>query len=144
MYIGEIAKLTGATPKAIRHYEALGLLGDVKRAGVYRIYSAHELRQVKLIKQAQSMGFRLSELRPVLEGQAKEPNWLQLCRQIEQKRISIQKEIVRLGAIDMHLHQIQDEIHSCLGLSRLGELDAERCDALLDTSLDAIRHQNFS
>jgi len=30
MYIGEVAKLTGASVKAIRHYEALGLLGQVE------------------------------------------------------------------------------------------------------------------
>ncbi len=26
MYIGKASKLTGATPKAIRHYEAIGLI----------------------------------------------------------------------------------------------------------------------
>ena len=32
MYIGEIARLAGTSPKALRHYEALGLLGDVRRS----------------------------------------------------------------------------------------------------------------
>jgi MerR family copper efflux transcriptional regulator len=68
MYIGELAKLSGATPKAIRHYESLGLLAKVKRVGVYRVYSDIELGQVKLIKQSQILGFRLSELLPVLVG----------------------------------------------------------------------------
>ncbi len=31
MYIGELAALTGATPKAIRHYEKLGLLPVAKK-----------------------------------------------------------------------------------------------------------------
>ncbi|MFZ6749219.1 MerR family transcriptional regulator [Undibacterium sp. Ren11W] len=62
MYIGELAKLSGATPKAIRHYEALGLLGKVARSGVYRSYGAQELAQIKLIKQAQVLGFTLSEM----------------------------------------------------------------------------------
>ena len=33
MYIGQLAALTGATPKAIRHYEKLGLLKEKKRQG---------------------------------------------------------------------------------------------------------------
>lgn len=33
MYIGEVSKLTGASAKAIRLYESLGLLGTVVRKG---------------------------------------------------------------------------------------------------------------
>lgn len=94
MYIGELAKLSGATPKAIRHYESLGLLAKVKRAGVYRVYSDIELGQVKLIKQAQLLGFRLSDLLPALPGENAEPDWPQLITQIEHKRTSV-KEWIR-------------------------------------------------
>lgn len=38
MRIGEIARRTGASAKAIRLYEARGLLGAVARAGSYRQY----------------------------------------------------------------------------------------------------------
>ena len=31
MFIGQLAKLTGCTPKAIRHYEQLGLLPEPLR-----------------------------------------------------------------------------------------------------------------
>ena len=68
MYIGEIARLAGTSPKALRHYEALGLLGDVRRSGAYRVYTQQDLAQVKLIRQAQVLGFRLAELLPVLAG----------------------------------------------------------------------------
>ncbi len=34
MYIGELASLTGATPKAIRHYEKLGLLPVAKEKAI--------------------------------------------------------------------------------------------------------------
>ncbi|OGB21348.1 MAG: hypothetical protein A3I66_04620 [Burkholderiales bacterium RIFCSPLOWO2_02_FULL_57_36] len=115
MYIGEIARLTDASPKAIRHYESLGLLGRVTRAGSYRVYSENEVRQIKLIKQAQALGFRLSELRAVLEGHSGEPDWLGLTRQIDLKRTGIREEIQRLRSLDVHLGQINEEIRSCLG-----------------------------
>ena len=62
MYIGELAALTGATPKAIRHYEKLGLLPVAKRKGNYRIYEAIDVQSVKMIRLAQAVGFSLSEL----------------------------------------------------------------------------------
>ena len=62
MRIGELARLAGTTPKAIRLYEALGLLGAVARVGSYRQYGESDLDRVRLIRQAQALGFRLSEL----------------------------------------------------------------------------------
>jgi MerR family copper efflux transcriptional regulator len=111
MFIGELAKLSGASPKAIRHYEALGLLGKVARNGVYRVYSESELAQVRLIKQAQALGFRLSELLAALTGAG--TDWSRLSLQIEQKRLSIQAEIRRLTQQDQQLAQINQEILSC-------------------------------
>ena len=47
MYIGQLAALTGATPKAIRHYEKLGLLPVAKRQGKYRVYENLDVQSVK-------------------------------------------------------------------------------------------------
>ncbi len=114
MFIGEIARRTGASPKAIRHYEALGLLGQVTRAGSYRVYTDDEVRQVELIRQAQSLGFRLSELLPALEGGAGEPDWQGLAQQIDGKRACLREEIQRLRRLDAQLGEIGAEIRACL------------------------------
>ena len=113
MYIGGISKLTGASPKAIRHYESLGLLGDIHRTGCYRVYSDGEVAQIKLIRQAQALGFRLAELRPYLRDAA-QPDWPGLARQIEHKRADVQAEARRLRALDAELQQIHAEILSCV------------------------------
>ncbi len=115
MYIGGISKLTGASPKAIRHYESLGLLGEVTRAGHYRVYSDAEVGQIKLIRQAQALGFRLAELVPFLRSGAAQPDWPGLARQIEQKRGDIHDEIARLRRLDAQLRDINEEIRACLG-----------------------------
>jgi MerR family copper efflux transcriptional regulator len=57
-----------AYPKAIRLYEELGLLGIIKRHGKYRVYGERDLERVQLIRQAQQLGFRLAELKPILTG----------------------------------------------------------------------------
>jgi MerR family transcriptional regulator, copper efflux regulator len=48
MLIGEVAKRTGASLKAIRLYESLGLLGRVRRKGSYRVYSEENVRQIRI------------------------------------------------------------------------------------------------
>ena len=117
MYIGEIARLAGTSPKALRHYEALGLLGDVRRSGAYRVYTQQDLAQVKLIRQAQTLGFRLAELLPILAGDA--TDWAALSQHIAAKRAQLQRDIARLRQLDAQLVDIDVEIHDCLARQRL-------------------------
>ena len=62
MYIGTLAKLTGASRKAIHHYESLGLIPVPQRKGRYRIYSETDANLICIIKRAQSLGFSLKEI----------------------------------------------------------------------------------
>jgi MerR family copper efflux transcriptional regulator len=127
MYIGEVAKLTGASVKAIRHYEALGLLGSVLRSGAYRVYAANEVQLIQLIKQAQRLGFRLAELKVVLAGRTGEPDWLALAAAVEAKRLSVRGEIERLQALDLSLQQVGGEIIDCLARAELFRPARESC-----------------
>lgn len=115
MYIGQLAQRTGASPKAIRHYEALGLLGPVARAGVYRVYTPQHVRQIRLIRQALALGLRLAALRPFLAGGAgPAPDWLGLAGQIERQRAAIATEQRRLRTLDAQLATVRGEILACL------------------------------
>lgn len=112
MYIGELARLTGATPKALRHYETLGLLKEVRRSGAYRRYTQQDLAQVTLIRQAQALGFRLAELLPILAGD--DTDWAALRQQISAKRVQLHAEMSRLQELDAQLAGIDTEIADCL------------------------------
>ena len=70
MYIGQVAKLTGATPKAIRLYERIGLIGAPRRNGRYRVYTAGDVQLIGVIKRAQSLGFRLAEMKTLVQGRS--------------------------------------------------------------------------
>lgn len=61
MFIKEASELSGATQRAIRLYESLGLL-KVPRSGRYRVYNESDIRLIKIIKEAQSVGITLAEL----------------------------------------------------------------------------------
>lgn len=66
MKIGQAAVASGVTVKAIRHYEAVGLLGDVRRAGTYRELSMRDVDRLKLITHCRSLGFSVEEIRRVV------------------------------------------------------------------------------
>ncbi|WP_348945573.1 MerR family transcriptional regulator [Chitinibacter sp. FCG-7] len=115
MYIGELAKLSGASAKAIRHYESLGLLGRVARQGVYRVYDTQDVQVVQWIKQAQSLGFRLAEIVAAFQRDADgQLDWREMSHQIELKREAVRQEISRLQMLEACLTTIHLEINECL------------------------------
>ena len=65
--IGEISERTGLTPDALRYYERLGLLPRFRRtAGGFRIYTSDVVERVRFIKQAQTIGLSLDEIRQLV------------------------------------------------------------------------------
>lgn len=113
MFIGQLARLTASTPKAIRHYEKLGLLPEPTRRGSYRCYDAHHVTLVNMIRRAQAAGFKLAEMLPLLaEKQRSQRFPLELANLgIEQKRLQVQTEIVALQGLDRQLLQLKQDIN---------------------------------
>ncbi len=112
MYIGELAKLSGCTPKAIRLYEQLGLLTP-QRSGSYRLYTDHHLTLVQMIRSAQAVGFKLGEMNELLAAkQHSAPFPLALANQgIEAKRLELQAQILALQNREQRLTQLQQQIN---------------------------------
>ena len=112
MRIGELARHTGASPKAIRLYEARGLLGTVARAGSYRHYGAADVARVLLIRQALALGFRLAELDglPRIDTAA---GWERMAQLVARRRAAVAREQARLAALDAQLAQLEAELHTC-------------------------------
>ena len=69
--IGAFARLTGLTPKALRHYDALGLLhpAAVERNG-YRLYDRGQVETGRLIRRLRDLDVPLEEIRVVLDDPA--------------------------------------------------------------------------
>lgn len=112
MRIGELAHHVGTTPKAIRLYEARGLLGTVARAGSYRHYGPADVARVLLIRQAQALGFRLSELGdlPHIDTAA---GWERMAQLVAGRRAAVARELARLTALDAQLALLEAELHTC-------------------------------
>ncbi len=70
MLVGELAKATGKTVRAIHLYEDMGLLKPHERSkGRYRLFSHDALVRVRWITKLQSLGFSLSEIQELARAQ---------------------------------------------------------------------------
>jgi DNA-binding transcriptional MerR regulator len=67
MRIGELARRAGTTTRALRFYEAQGLLEARRSANGYREYGEDDFRLVNEIQTLQAVGFSLEDTRPFVD-----------------------------------------------------------------------------
>ena len=66
--IGQLAQETGVTPRAVRHYESLGLIRAPIRTGAnYRVFDEDSVSRVRFIAKCRSLGFSLPEIGELLQ-----------------------------------------------------------------------------
>ena len=72
MRIGEVAELTGTTPRTIRYYEEIGLLGAaVDRAeGKHRCYTEADVERIReIVRLRDLLGLSLDQLSQLVEAE---------------------------------------------------------------------------
>ena len=113
MFIGRLAQLTGCTPKAIRLYEHMGLINEPQRSGRYRVYKAHHVQMVHLIRKAQTAGFKLAEMGPLIAAKnALRAFPLELANAaVDAKRLDVKARISELQALDLHLAGLKRQMN---------------------------------
>ena len=117
VYIGKLAKLSGATRKAIRLYESKGLIPIPNRRGKYRIYTDKDLVLVHMIRRGQAVGFSLVEMKTLIEQKAQTDRFaLDVAnRLIAKKREFLRKSLERIMSLDQQLEELQEEVNRTFG-----------------------------
>ena len=121
--IGEVAELTGTTPRTIRYYEEIGLLPDsLDRAqGKHRSYTEEDVDRVReIIRLRDLLGLTLEELATLLEAetaratirreiqQTDDPAEIKRMREEALGHITTQLELVRRRRRE--LEQLESEL----------------------------------
>lgn len=71
MRIGELARATGTTARALRHYEQAGLISSERASNGYRVYDERAVARVRNIRYLLGVGLTLDDVRvflPCLDG----------------------------------------------------------------------------
>lgn len=83
MSIGELSKRSGASVRALRHYEQSGLLASIRQENGYRRFDASAVEFVERIRILLRNGFTLDEIRPLVSMLDPQPPDLRtLCPEV--------------------------------------------------------------
>ena len=128
--IGKLADSAGVAIDTVRYYERNGLLQPAGRlASGYRRYGEAELRRLRFIRRAKTLGFSLEDIRTLLELSA-ERSVAKVKRAAQLKLANIEARIAELERVGAGLRKL---IAACPGHGR-----AEACpilNALTDEEL---------
>ena len=127
MRIGEVAEKAGVGVETIRFYERKGLIEKPRKPadGGYRSYSSETVSCVRVIREAQCLGFSLNEVEELLMLRADpETNCVDVRERAQAKLNEVNDKIVRLSEIQSVLENL---IQKCGG-----EGPASSCCPILD------------
>ena len=116
--VGDLARLTGKTVRAIHLYEELDLLRPATRSsGGFRLYERGAVERVRWIGMLHGLGFSLQEMHDVLEDWWRSdlgPEAMQRLRALFQKKLEQTKaEIERQIHLEKELRQGLAYLETC-------------------------------
>ena len=127
--VGELARLSGKTVRALHLYEERGLLDPIERSkGGYRLYAQDSLLRVRWISKLQDMGFSLNDIQSMLrqwEQSGSAPNaMLRVGELLKDKLDETREQIARLQALENELQSSLAYLETCPKCSPKQELTA--------------------
>jgi DNA-binding transcriptional MerR regulator len=115
--VGDLARRTGKTVRAIHLYEELGLLAPIRSKGGYRLYHARAVDRVEWIQKLQDMGFSLTDIKAFLtvwEQSSTAPSAMQTVRDIFSEKLRETNEtLARLTKLSHELEESLAYLDSC-------------------------------
>ena len=133
MRIGEVAELTGTTPRTIRYYEEIGLLsgGTERELGKHRCYSQGDIDRIKeIVRLKDLLGLSLEQLSQLLDA--------------ETARAGIRREYQETDDPERQralLHQSSGHIENQLALVRGRIAELSRLEADLSERTERVREK---
>src|SRR5271166_506689 len=118
MQVGDLARETGRTVRAIHLSEELGLLSPAGRSkGRYRLYDAESLVRIRWIGRLQEMGFSLGDIQTVVrewERIESAPGATRRMREVYARKLEeTQEQKRRLAQLEHEIQASIDYLDTC-------------------------------
>jgi DNA-binding transcriptional MerR regulator len=118
LQVGDIAKASGKTVRAIHHYEQVGLLRPHARSkGRYRLYDHAALVRIRWIGKLHDLGLSLSQIQELVrlwEASPSAPGAMARIRGVyAQKLDETREQIANLKALERELEASIDYLDTC-------------------------------
>ena len=116
--VGELARRTGKSVRALRLYESEGILAPKCRSkGGFRLYGADAVVRVYWIAKLQDLGFSLAQLRNLLqtvERSRRAPEAMEAVRELFRRKLEATRaQIARLAALEGDLEESLAYLEGC-------------------------------
>ncbi|TPV95785.1 MAG: MerR family transcriptional regulator [Myxococcales bacterium FL481] len=135
MKIGELARRTGKSVRALHLYEEKGLLDADRSEGGFRLYGAEQLARVYWISKLQDMGFQLGQIRGLLDAVATSssaPAAMESVREMFRGKLNeTRAQIQRLMELERDLTDSLGYLEGCRACNEEGT--ASVCATCADT-----------
>jgi MerR family copper efflux transcriptional regulator len=135
LQVGDLAKMTGKTVRAIHHYEELGLIEPVGRSkGHYRLFERETLVRIRWIHKLQALGLSLAEVRTLVRNRQGSASAQQSADQLrliyEAKLVDVRARLAELAALERELEASLAYLDSCNSTctAELAPADCAQCD----------------
>jgi MerR family transcriptional regulator, copper efflux regulator len=147
MQVGDLAKESGKTVRAIHLYEELTLLHPAGRSkGRYRLYGPDALVRIRWISKLQELGFSLPELQAVLQdaptGTAQVAT--ERLRALYGKKLAeTRQQVARLQSLEAELRESLAYLETCGDVCEPDRLMAQCRSCDLHAQKDACSHHEI-
>lgn len=116
MNIAAAARRAGLTTKALRYYEAIGLIEAGRRGNGYRDYGPADVAKLQFLARARGLGFPVEECRQLLALWGDAHRASADVRALAEARIrDIETKIAELNSLKASLGRL---VHACHGDQR--------------------------
>ena len=132
MKIGELARRTGKTVRALHLYEELGLLSPARSDGGFRLYGESEVKRVMWINTLQDMGFKLAQIRELLDTvrqSASAPNAMDSVRSLFQHKLAeTRRQVEHLLRLERDIAESMAYLEACRSCEEASAHACASCD----------------
>ena len=132
--VGRVARQTGLSAKALRLYETNGLIDPPERTPAgYRTYSEDAFPELHFIRQAQTLGLSLKEIKRILDLQRQGQQPCELVTGLLDEHLAeIDRRIADLQALRVTLQGARDRAGQAAGRGEQGVI----CHIIESTPID--------